>query len=137
MVIVAKKLSALNSTAPTSGVVNTVPGLTARKVPTNDGPLLILEVDYKQAGQFPYLLAAWAGTAPPELHRYYDPQHRYTATFGPLSRDQENREIGFQLYAVADLRTAADSATVELPAMKSTDKAQDATVNLRFAPPKQ
>ena len=113
-----------------------VPGLTARKVPTNDGPLLILEVDYKQAGQFPYLLAAWAGTAPPQLHRYYDPQHRYTATFGPLSPDQENREIGFQLYAVADLRKAADSATVELPAMKSTDKAQDATVNLRFGGPK-
>jgi len=113
-----------------------VPGLTARKVPTNDGPLLILEVDYKQAGQFPYLLAAWSGTAPPQLHRYYDPQHRYTATFGPLSPDQENRDIGFQLYAVADLRKAADSATVELPAMKSTDKAQDATVNLRFAAPK-
>jgi len=112
-------------------------GLTARKVPTNDGPLLILEVDYRQRGAFAYLQTAWGNTNPTQTHRYYDPQHRYTATFGPLSADQENREIGYQLYAVADLRTVADSATVELPAMKSTDRTQDRTINLRFAPPKQ
>ncbi len=111
-------------------------GLTARKVPTNDGPLLILEVDYRQPGQFPYLLAAWTGAAPKQVHRYYDPQYRYTATFGPLTPDQEKLRVGFQLYAVADLRRAADAATVELPAMKSTESS-DSTVNLRFAPPKQ
>jgi hypothetical protein len=98
---------------------------------------LIAEIDYGTAGEFPYLRSDWGDATPTEVHRYYDPQHRYTVTYSlPDDGLRQRTAVAFYRYAVADLRAAAGSARLPLPAQDIQRVGYDETTNLRIAPPK-